>query len=657
MLAKLAYRNVKRSIKDYLIYMTTITIVVSLMFAFNSMMFSDMIRGMNSYMADYMSLLVLFSIIVVLIISWLINYMTRFMVEKRSKEFGTYSLLGMENKEISQLFLRENILLGSISFVSGILLGSFVFQLLTAVVTAFFGKDYNIVIGFDLRALALTILYYSIIMVLVVQINNRKLKKMKICDLLYAERKNEVIKSKNIKRSCFIFVLSLIFGIAALQGTPFTLTLILIIFFIYSFYIGISGIIVMIFSKSKGLKYKQTNVFLFRQLSSKINTMGFTMGTLAVLFTLTLLSSNYAVALSSFKREIEQYVPFDVSISVRNQEENFEEVAAYMDRNDWAEESLVYRIYKGRDNRFTDVLISNKISGGYFQVDTYMKASDYNTLRGLLGLQEIILGDNEFLVHSVSSVAEYYVKYIEKNSTINIDNITYSCRGVYSENFSQNGHNGAGFVLVVPDNAVSGMEVYYSQYAARTKRETDEKLYKDIKEYVSQDSDRWASSGQRGDEVDHGMGIDSLYMIFDNILVKDGGMDHELKAAIITVVSSVFYIALVFASVALTVLAVQQLSDSAKYKHRYRILNQLGLNEKERNQVVFKQLLIYFMCPLILPIVISFIVSMKLNKLLLMGTQLQTTAFAYYGATLLLFLAVYSIYFTATYLGFKRNIG
>ncbi|MGL5087373.1 MAG: FtsX-like permease family protein, partial [Clostridium sp.] len=190
MLAKLAYRNVKRSMKDYFIYITTITIVVSLMFAFNSMMFSDMIRGMNSHMTDYMFLLVFFSIIVVIIVAWLINYMTKFMLDKRSKEFGTYLLLGIENIKISQLFLYENVLLGIISFIFGVILGSFIFQVLTAVVTMFFGRDYNVEIGFNIKALLLTIVYYGAIMFLVVLKNNKRLKKMKIYELLYADKRN-----------------------------------------------------------------------------------------------------------------------------------------------------------------------------------------------------------------------------------------------------------------------------------------------------------------------------------------------------------------------------------------------------------------------------------------------------------------------------------
>ena len=62
-------------------------------------------------MADYKTLLVLFSIIVLVVVAWLVNYMTKFMLERRSKEFGTYLILGMENKDVSKLFFYENIIL------------------------------------------------------------------------------------------------------------------------------------------------------------------------------------------------------------------------------------------------------------------------------------------------------------------------------------------------------------------------------------------------------------------------------------------------------------------------------------------------------------------------------------------------------------------
>ncbi len=44
MLGKLAVRNVKRSARDYLVYVLTMTFVTALMFAFNSVIFSPDIR-------------------------------------------------------------------------------------------------------------------------------------------------------------------------------------------------------------------------------------------------------------------------------------------------------------------------------------------------------------------------------------------------------------------------------------------------------------------------------------------------------------------------------------------------------------------------------------------------------------------------------------
>ena len=117
MLTKLAVRNIKRSISDYLLYVITITLILALIFAFNMMLFSDRISSMNAHMADYKSLLILFSVIVLVVSAWLVNYMTKFMLEKRSREFGTYLILGMENKDVSKLFFYENILFGIVALV------------------------------------------------------------------------------------------------------------------------------------------------------------------------------------------------------------------------------------------------------------------------------------------------------------------------------------------------------------------------------------------------------------------------------------------------------------------------------------------------------------------------------------------------------------
>ena len=137
------------------------------------------------------------------------------MLEKRSREFGTYLILGMENKDVSKLFFYENIIFGVIALVLGCFIGSFVFQGLVIIVTAFFGEEYSLKAEFSVYAMLLTIVYYFAIQILVVFRNNRYLKKLKIHDLMNADKVNEQVEVKHVTRNVILFVLSLVAGAIA----------------------------------------------------------------------------------------------------------------------------------------------------------------------------------------------------------------------------------------------------------------------------------------------------------------------------------------------------------------------------------------------------------------------------------------------------------
>lgn len=123
MYSKLAFRNVLRSAKDYLVYMFTMAVVTALMYVFSSLLFDKKLTGMFE-IAQLMQMMTgVATFFIVLIVAWLINYMVRFMLERRSSEFGIYMLLGMKKKAIARLYMRENILLGIFAFLPGIAAG------------------------------------------------------------------------------------------------------------------------------------------------------------------------------------------------------------------------------------------------------------------------------------------------------------------------------------------------------------------------------------------------------------------------------------------------------------------------------------------------------------------------------------------------------
>lgn len=98
MLKTLFLRNAKRQAKDYLIYFITMIISVALIYAFNGLVFSKEIAELATMMASLPIVIVTASIIMIFIIGWLVSYTINFILHKRSKELGTYMLLGIEQK-------------------------------------------------------------------------------------------------------------------------------------------------------------------------------------------------------------------------------------------------------------------------------------------------------------------------------------------------------------------------------------------------------------------------------------------------------------------------------------------------------------------------------------------------------------------------------
>ena len=116
-----------------------------------------------------------------------------------------------------------------------------------------------------------------------------------------------------------------------------------------------------------------------------------------------------------------------------------------------------------------------------------------------------------------------------------------------------------------------------------------------------------------------------------------------------------FYIALIFVMATATMLAIQQLSDSEKYKYRYELLKKLGMDEKEINKTIFKQLLFYFMLPLVIPIIISIPVTIFVGHVFLIAVTMEEII-KNLVLVIGLVLLVYLIYFVATAVQFERNI-
>lgn len=687
MLGKLAFRNMKRSAGDYLVYTLTMTVVTALMYAFNSLIFQNIIE--MSEMAIMMkAMLGMATVFIVLIVAWLINYMVHFMLEKRSAEFGIYMLLGMKKKTISRLYMRENILLGTLSFIVGIPFGILFQQVLLAVMSAMVYMEYKIQISFNIWTILMTVLCYGGCYLLALISCRRKFRRMNISALMNAKRKNEEIKEKHESVKRIFFPLSVLFILVfwALFGSlsgvgEILFFLIGLVLTIYLFFTGISAWIICYVRKHGNGIYKGQNLFLLRQFASKVRTMQFTMGTLTSLFTLALMGASVALMFSSYETTVLQgKFPFDIQIYSSDPQADFKEEKKIIEQNTDLQSFYSYHIYTDETDQANRWMLTNNQTawggmyvnkdgspkekeicemleedGTYYRYDTYMGISDYDHLRESLGYEGVELGSREYLIHMNPRLGNE-LKDMAQGITVTDANgkDTLVCKGIYTEYFSQDGHNGADYVIVVPDEVLGRMKPYYSELTAEIKGQAPKELQ------LKLDSIERKTESEvefLGHFIDKGLcyGSDNIVTYAAVNLVRDN-LIPEVKYMLASIIIPFFYIGLVFVCVAVTVLSVQQLSDSAKHKERYEVLKKLGVGSRKIRGLVAKQLVAYYLCPALLAMVISGKMILFASEKFVLLTGVPVSAGIFFAESAGLFLGIYVVYFLVTYVGFVRNI-
>ena len=690
MLAKLSFRNMKRSVRDYTVYMLTMTVITAFMYAFNSLIFQNELNkhleteGMMEVMIGFATFFI------ILIVAWLIHYMVRFMLEKRSGEFGIYLLLGMKKKMISRLYMRENMLLGSISFLGGVVFGILLQQVLMTVMFAMVRMDYRLHISFHRGTILMTAFCYGGCYLIALFRCRRKFRKMSIQALMNAKRQNEEIRERNEEFKKILFPAAVAFILmfwrwfGHLSGTGETLVfLVLLVLTIYLFYIGISAwIICYVRGRGNGI-YKGQNLFLLRQFASKIRTMQFTMGTLTALFTLALMGASIALMFSEYENTVlDEKFPFDIQIWSGDTENDFVEEKKVIEEDVKVEAYYPYHIYTDEKNQVNTFMLTHIEEYGtiflqedgspdmvkirnflesqnvYYEYDTYMGISDYNRLRKMLGYEEVWINTDEFLVQIKPRLAKEMEKLCGGMEIQGLKEVDYlKCAGVCGEAFSQDGHNGADYLVVVPDAVIKRMKPYYSELAVKTEGEISGDLLKKLDRLLRKEDPEFTGDFEASYEEEDFLccGSDKIINYAVENLVRDN-LIPEVKYMLASLIIPLFYIGLVFVCVAVTVLSVQQLSDSGKYKYRYDVLAKLGLRSNQINTLILKQLMAYYLCPAILAIVISGKMILFASESFVAMTGVPASPLKFFARSILLFFGIYLVYFSVTYVSFKRNV-
>ena len=679
MLFKLSLKNIARSIKDYAIYFFTLILGVAIFYIFNAIESQTVMMNVSSSTYEIIDLmnnmLSGVSVFVAFILGFLIIYANRFLMKRRNKEFGIYLTLGMSKRKISLILFFETLIVGVISLVVGLVLGTALSQVMSLLVANMFeAKMTEFEFVFSSSACLKTLIYFSVMYVLVMIFNTYAVSRSKLIDLLNAGKKAEKVKMKNPWICVIVFIISVCTlgyaywcvtgGISDMQSgntilIPIALGAISTFFIFWS----LSGLLLKIFMSMKNVYYKGLNSFTLRQFSSKINTTVFSMTIICLMlfFTICILSSAISIR-NSMTANLQTLVPVDIEI---NKKMDLPEGAEFssavvadskvsvretlnrlgFDVNKYFKDTLEFNLYVSNDFLVRDTLGSayEEIAKqfpylDYNMAETFIKESDYNKLAKLYKLKEIDLNDDEYaVIADFDSWANIRSEGLKHGTTITLNGKTLKpkydkCVEGFVNMTSSHVNTG---IFVVPDDTLVNMPRETGILVANYKANDDEGREKIEDMIINLDDSPYAESTYIGAST--------------KISIYEGSIG---LGAMITFIG--LYLGIIFLIASAAILALKELSESTDNKERFQMLRKIGTDEKLLNKALFRQIGIFFLFPLVLAIIHS-IFGIKFCVYLLetfgKGELLKSIIM-----TALIMVFIYGGYFVITYLCSKNII-
>lgn len=677
MLFKISLKNIRKSLKDYTVYFFTLILGVAIFYVFNAIDSQSVMLDVRANVMDIIKLMndILsgVSVFVSCILGFLIIYASRFLIKRRNKEFGIYLTLGMSKRKISAILFFETLLIGIVSLVAGLVIGTILSQFMSVIVANMFDADMTkFKFIFSMKACVKTLIYFAIMYVLVMIFNTFSISRCKLIDLLNAGKKTEKVTMKNPVVCTIVFVIGVGIlsyaywmvtrGVKSINiinkiGVPIALGCVATFLIFWS----VSGFMIRIFTSIKSVYYKGVNSFVLRQFCSKINTTVFSTTVICIMLFITISVLSAALSMKdSLSKDLDSMCPVDVQLAKYSYDAMSEAYATSQDMNEKDREMLEdskLSIIETLNNSgfdaqkyFKDVVEYNIYNTGLKVKDTLgdvytddyhfiaeaimpvMTISDYNSVARLYGNSTYELNDDEYIiVADYKNMVMIRNQALKKGIILSVNGKEYKPR--YDEckdGFVQIGvQNMNDEILVVPDNAVKPQQVRSMGLSADYRADTKEERY---------------SIETQLDNLMKNISYKKSF-IYRNSRIDLAESSVGL-GALVTFIA--LYLGIIFLISSAAILALRELSDSADNKERYGMLRKLGVDERMIDMALFKQIGIFFAFPLILALIHS-VFGIKFINIILATMGMSSMA-ASIGLTLAFVAVIYGGYFLITYL-------
>ncbi|HEL1639362.1 TPA: FtsX-like permease family protein [Streptococcus suis] len=654
---RLALTNLKKNRRLYFPYALMTILSTAIAYIFASLAFHPdlgQVKGANGVI----QVLGFGMIVVMLAVAIMVFYANSFVMKQRSKEFGVYSILGLEKKHLLLMTFLENLVFAASSILTGLLLGLALDKLFYALLLKVMQMPVVLASTFQLKSLVTVLIYLFGIFALVSLFNIGKLGLTDSLKLVQGKKRGD-------KKSGFLWLQTLLalillgagYAIAQLVTSPLTAipsffgATLLVIFGTYLlFHAGVISLLNWLKNRQT-YYYKPDNFISVSNLIFRMrkNALG--------LATITILSSMFLVTMVGGlniyiggKDYIANQNPNDFSIDVgmqpstsKDQTEKWEEWAdAILEEKDIPIESKVGYPYQQAyfsevTNQQVRFLTNEEAAGMDFSdrvgIGFVLDQASYEKMTG----EKLQLASDQVAIYSKG------VQY-QAGQTLTFDEKEMEVAQVLPKNVTL-GHlpdhvtfNFSKYlVIVVQDLTIFENQAENRYYMGFESSLSEEEQVNSQEVFLSGsfESELWESNILPN-------GTNAISLAYRAYAMR----------SFFSFAGSLFFIglllSLIFLMAVVLVIYFKQISEGYEDRDRFVIMTKVGLDEDQTRQSIRKQLLTVFFLPILLAFVhLAFAYKMLSSILLSIGVvnaglMLQVTA-GICGGYLLLYLVVYAI--------------
>ena len=587
----MATSNLKKNHSLYLPYALTtimVTMILYITHALSAMPELSTLRG-GGAIAQTLG----FGVIVVQLVALLtILYANAFVTKNRLKEYGLYSILGLDRKNIQLLSFIELLLFSVVSVGLGVLLGivfhRFSFAVLLKLIRIPIGIEYSMQLG----SVGFVLISMAFIFGIVFFLNATKMYMSRPLEMLSEKKKGET-------KGRFILLRALI-GAGLLGGAYYmSQTIEAPVAALYSFFVAVllvvlatyilfdagSIALLTLLQKNKRLFYQPTNFISISNLKFRMRKNAAGLASICILSTMVLVTLATTVALQTGTADLlKKSYPTDYSATAFVEDTStIRQLSEQISKMKEQSKGTV-----SNEMNYLSVLRAAKSTEGGVDIEgvypgdspaafiTFLSADDYNRIFGT----NFQLGDNEAVLGLVKG-ADKNVSAIRVNGQLTLQVKEMMSTSDFKEKLPQLPYVADNvYVAVVKDptkmiDGKLGRGFYYALWNTSTDTSAKTEEFEGYANVLEASNDDSITVGSREDAAK------DIYGFMGSLLFVGA------------LLSVAFFIG------AVLVIYYKQISEGYEDRDRFVILQKLGIDQKTIKKSINRQVLIVFFLPLV----------------------------------------------------------